>query len=349
MNFRSTTFSRLAFPAALAVALGVSASGCVANVSASRRDAERIEGLESRVSNLEDDMGSLERRYARLESDLGNQIAMLRDEMTLEVAAAAAPAEPGAESEGEGKGAGGAAPVPAADGPAASPAASELAARLAEMGVTLDAGKNRVTVAGVLAAPDSPLEFALTTERGKTHETLLVVKCTPSALNAGLIALGLTPGRPFEIKEQVTEEEKKKGSKFEVEDFDTKTMHDLWYFTPQGPLVAVTVSWTDGEKTVSRRLEEMIFDLSTEKAMEPAGFVYLGSRMDEDRDGKAIYVADFTGDLVAVYHSFQGNAILDTPLLQGRDDTIFVPYREKLPPRGTKVDVSFEPLAAAPK
>jgi hypothetical protein len=216
--------------------------------------------------------------------------------------------------------------------------------------VVLDAEKKKLTVSGVLAAPDTPLEFAITTERGKTHETLLIVKCTPSALNAGLIALGLAPGRPFEIKEQVTEEERKVGSKFQVEDFDTRKMHDLWYFTPTGELVGVTVSWTEGGKTVSRRIEEMILDLSTEKPMEPAGFVYLGSRMDEDRDGKAIYVADFTGDLIAVYHSFQGNAILDTPLLQGRDDTIFVPMRENLPPRGTPVTVTFEPLGkkAAP-
>ncbi len=332
----------IALSAALAVACGVAGTGCVAKIETSRENhGARLTAAERRAAALETSLVELERRQERLESDMGNQVALLRDQLRIEIGAVTeARAAAVGEADGDGEGAAAAA--------AGGDPAAELVRRLAADGVTLDREKKRVAVSGVVAAPDAPLEFAATTERGKTHETLLILKCKPSALNAGLIALGLVPGRPFEIKEEVTEEEKKTGTMFQVEDFDTKTMHDLWYFTPRGPRVAVTVAWTEGEKRVTRRIEEMIYDLSTEAPMEKTGFVYLGSRMDEDRDGREVYVADFTGDLIAVYHSFQGNTLLDTPLLQGRDDTVFVARRDAIPPRGTPVDVAFEAVADPP-
>jgi hypothetical protein len=45
--------------------------------------------------------------------------------------------------------------------------------------------------------------------------------------------------------------------------------------------------------------------------------------------------------VISIWHSYQGNTILDNPLLVGRDDEIFFAFTDRLPPEGTRVQITF--------
>jgi len=230
-----------------------------------------------------------------------------------------------------------------------APAAPEdpgvLTSRLREEGVRLDVGKKTVEVDGFVIQREVLIEFVAVTGRGKTHESLFLLDCAPRALNAGLLALGLAPGTPYRLTEEalVPEVERGSGEPLELEDPETGEMKRYLYFPPRGDGVEVTVSWEDEKGGVVRhRIEELILDATSGKALAPMSWVYLGSRFQRNPDtGEEVYVADLTGDVISIWHSYQGNTILDNPLLVGRDDEIFFAFTDRLPPEGTRVQITF--------
>src|SRR5262249_19168385 len=146
-------------------------SGCVAKVDSGRK-ADADDSVKRSLDRVETDQAALKKRLDDLEELVrerdqaaGDRLSELRDAMMVQIAAVR---RDGAAAEGPTKDQG------------------ELIARLKEQGVELDPAKRVVRAGGKMIGADMPLEFAITTDRGKTHETLVSVKCMPSALNAGL-------------------------------------------------------------------------------------------------------------------------------------------------------------------
>ena len=54
-----------------------------------------------------------------------------------------------------------------------------------------------------------------------------------------------------------------------------------------------------------------------------------------------VYAAEYAGNVAAVFHD--PDALLDTPLIEGGDDTVYVAYSERMPERGTKVIIHLRP------
>ncbi len=205
-------------------------------------------------------------------------------------------------------------------------------------GIRIYINERRLEVRGLICLRRCPtLEFAGCTSRGKTHESLVLFDCDPKQLHLALIMLGLTP------TPQVTEF----GQQVALDKGDKVVIEVAWEASaaPDDPTAPPAV---DG--LVRRRLEDLIYDRRTRLAMPRVGWVFTGSRMvkvpapPDWKELHEVYAAAYDGNLVAVYHD--PNAILDTPLAEGGDDTVYVPFTERLPERGTEIVIHLRPWAA---
>lgn len=203
-------------------------------------------------------------------------------------------------------------------------------------GIRVFVTERRLEVRGRICLKSCPtLEFAACTAKGKTHESLLLLECDPQQLHMALILLGLvaTP--------QITEQGEMKA-------------------LDKGDKVVVEVSWdaaaTPAEDTtapppvdgrVRRRLEDLIYDRRRRDAMVRAGWVFVGSvnvqvpKPPDWTETHEVYAAGYYGNVIATYH--EPTVVLDTPLIEGGDDTIYVPHSDRVPERGTEVLVHFRP------
>ncbi|MDF1660358.1 MAG: YdjY domain-containing protein [Planctomycetota bacterium] len=102
-----------------------------------------------------------------------------------------------------------------------------------------------------------------------------------------------------------------------------------------------------GGVKVRHRVEDLVLNRHTEKTMKRAGFVFTGSRQIEvpappnfDKK-KRVFAAKHSGNVAVLFHD--PDAILDTPLLEGGDDTAFLPNAPVLPKRFTPVTIYVRP------
>lgn len=112
----------------------------------------------------------------------------------------------------------------------------EVAGRTAlnpEGTVFLDAAGNRLLLRAEVACPDCILEMALVPEGNREHETILRIRSKAFVIHAGLLALGLQPGKPASFSPE--------------------------FKAPSGPVIEVTAVWLNerGERQ-QRPLQEWI-------------------------------------------------------------------------------------------
>lgn len=175
------------------------------------------------------------------------------------------------------------------------------------------------------------LEFMACTRRGKTHETLLRFECDPEHLHLALLLLGLEP------TPQVGEE----GEQIALDKGERVVIDAAWWarHTPAGDKSAPAPV----KGVVRRRVEDLIFDQRQGRSMPRVGWVFTGSQMvkvpapPDWETLKEVYAASYEGNIVATYH--HPFVILDTPLIEGGDDTVYVPFTSRVPERGTPVTV----------
>jgi len=212
------------------------------------------------------------------------------------------------------------APAPAqtpAPAPAAPTAAEEEFRKLlAGMGVQYFAGEKHLEISGWINMQKGLIEVFACAPEGKTHEALIVLDCLPSGAHAGLLALGLKAGTPVE----------------------TGTEAD--YKAPAGDPVIVEVAWktaTGEERRV--RAEDLIWDESKKASMPHVAWLFTGSfTQSVTGDPKdATYAADFVKSIITTYHD--PSTVIENPLPDGRDDTLFYVHEERTPPVGTPVKV----------
>ncbi|MBI4577595.1 MAG: hypothetical protein HY722_15140, partial [Planctomycetes bacterium] len=190
-------------------------------------------------------------------------------------------------------------------------------------GIRLHPEERRLEVDGAVCLQRGPLELLACTRIGKVHEAMLVLGCQPRELNAALLLIDLerTPD-PYEFGE--------------ARPLD-------------GDRVVLEVSWTGEDGTSARhRAEDLVLFGPTRGTLPRCGFVYVGSRFlrfpyyEVDEDGRRVqkgerefYMAQESGNLVATYHD--PDCLLDLPLEQGGDDTLFGANGDLLPEAGTPV------------
>jgi CubicO group peptidase (beta-lactamase class C family) len=223
---------------------------------------------------------------------------------------------------------------------------------LAEQGLVIDFEAGRVSArGGTLHDRETlgyPIEYVLVTDRGRTHEALLVIKARPSVLDACLRAIGLDAGSPmrFRLRDEEDVPAASGDASSGAAERETQEQEPRWDAVPAfGPLVAIDVAWTDDDGRPHRNsLESMLLDVRSGEPLPERDWVYVGGRFGPLRQGRRVYqvhVADLNGNVVAIYLDGQGLCLLERNSLEGVDDTLYTIHPEHAPRRGTPVTVVF--------
>lgn len=199
-------------------------------------------------------------------------------------------------------------------GAAAPPAAPEAVLQKLEDGryrignAILDRQAGSVTIQGKVNMQEGLIEVFACTHRGKLHEAALELDVEPIHLQTALIGLGLEFGRALTEQGEARR--------------------------PEGDPVTVWVSWGRGQAAQKWRAEDLIWDAHQAKPMRQVDWVFAGSQIIN-----GTFMASVEGQVVTTYHD--PFTILDNPLEDGADDTVYEAYKDRLPPPGTPVEVTF--------
>jgi hypothetical protein len=223
------------------------------------------------------------------------------------------------------------------------PSAEELALQgvLGEAGIGFDRAAGVAGVRAEVLVRDQLLEYLLVLQNGAGHESLLLTEVDPALLNAALLALGLEPGRNAswrKVEPPPTDEERRAGA----------PVYDVT--PPEGQPLFLHVGWRDGDEVFWFRLEDLVRNLATGRALARHPFVFLGSRFVELETGKEIFAAAHYGNLVNVSFFAEGYTLATAARPECLEQTIWVANGWLLPERGEPVELVFSrtPLVAPP-
>jgi len=211
-------------------------------------------------------------------------------------------------------------PTAAAD-PSASDPHPTLKRLSPDAAVWIDLPGKRVVVGGRVALADGPIEFFACPSKTKEHESIVVVDAPARLVHTALLAIGLKPGSP---------------ASFEGE-----------YRPATGDAVAIDVCWRKAGTEHCRPAKQWVRDSRTGRELE-CDWVFAGSQFWKDPStGIEYYQAD-GGDLVCV--SNFPTAMLDLPIAssQANEALLFDAYTERIPPRGTPVELIFSKAGGKP-
>jgi hypothetical protein len=176
--------------------------------------------------------------------------------------------------------------------------------------VWVDPKRKLVVVGGRIAIDDGPLEMFACPAQTKEHESLIAIDAKAQLVHAGLLVIGAKPGHPVRFNPE--------------------------YVAARGSVIDIWVLWQDEKGKHRVRGQDLVKDIKTEKAMKH-DWVFGGSGFWTDEEtGKKYYHAD-GGDFICL--SNFSTATLDLPIesSQANDALLFTAFKERIPPRGTKV------------
>ena len=170
-----------------------------------------------------------------------------------------------------------------------------LAEILAKEGIRIDKKQGLVHAEGKIVVTRDFLEYVAIGANGKKHEGLVMLRCRGSSLNAALLALGLEPGKNVDYEEIVprpTREEYEAGAPLNR------------VFPPKGPRLWLSISWHDDDDVlVKKRVEDLIIDITTEKPIANAKWLFTKALLAPIEKGKEpVFIADYDGNYISTYY-----------------------------------------------
>jgi hypothetical protein len=206
--------------------------------------------------------------------------------------------------------------------PASGDRHPDLQRLAADASVWIDLPGKRVIVGGRIALAEGPIEFFACPPKTKEHESIVVVDAPARLVHTALLAIGLEPGRP---------------ASFAAE-----------YTPATGPAVAIEVCWQDATGPHRLPAQRWVRDSRTGKQLD-CNWVFAGSRFWKDPSSGIEYYQADGGDLVCV--SNFPTAMLDLPIAssQANEALLFEAFADRIPPRGTTVELIFSAAAGQPK
>jgi hypothetical protein len=196
----------------------------------------------------------------------------------------------------------------------AVPAMVELGNGKYKLGeVDLDLNNKTATIYGKMNMAYGIIELLACTKIGKLHESALVMDVQPIHLQTALILLGL---------------EYEGGLRYQGDPM-----------TPKGDRVRIWVEWDADGETKRYRAEDLVFNRVKQSSMEHIDWVFSGSRINKN----GVFMAQAVGTLITTYHD--PDAIIDNPLPEGADDTVYIVNNQLAPPKGTAVRMIITPAA----
>jgi hypothetical protein len=245
--------------------------------------------------------------------------------------------------------------------PAATPAPLPLPAtpRMVEMlpGLRIDRDARAIEFDGIVPVdvhdPQTPkvyLELFVTGPDSREHEALVMTRVKPSAIHAGLLALGLSPGKPGVLGPgRDTPAQDPTGDQVTI-DFITRSV------TSGERLVEPATAWVINADDGSRLPPAGAAAEPGSPAASVPVWLFAGSRLRERRDPdtgrtRTVYDADGTGVIVGL-HTFSSE-VLAWPKAMSPDSAVLAPEWiadvTRVPAMGTPVTVRVRALGPKPE
>ena len=218
----------------------------------------------------------------------------------------------------------------------------------------LDLAGGLVSIEAAVGVRSQLVEYLLVGPGGATHESLLYTRVTPSLLNAGLLALGANPGRNarwVEVEPEAPGGAEEGGSEAEAGDEAEADapLADRPRFRivpPHGDGFYLYAAWREEDEVFFFRVEDIVANLETGRAMQRAPFVFLGSRMATvagmvrplERDGderpaedELLFIADYERNLINLIYFREGNTLLTASHGEGAREDVWAANIWNLP------------------
>jgi len=196
--------------------------------------------------------------------------------------------------------------------------------------IALDLKKRTVSFSAEVCQREVMLEFMICRTGTKEHESILRSDVLPSHIHAGLLAMGLTRGKPAR--------------------WSTGRDGISRFGPPQGPALDITLQWTDKDGKKHKDIAgNWLKGVGKKKLPGPKTWIFVGSDMLPDNT----YAADINGEIVSV--SNFSSSLIDVPFessSDGGEGNVQAEYSanpQTIPPVGTKVKVTIAPRAGAEK
>jgi len=178
--------------------------------------------------------------------------------------------------------------------------------------VWLDVAGKRLVVGGTIAMAEGVIEVFACPKQSKEHEAIVATRAPARLLHAGLLALGLEPGRPVSF--------------------------DPEYRPAAGPKVAITVRWKDADgRPQERPAQEWIRNTKTGDQLD-ADWVFAGSGFWRAADGSEHYQAD-GGDMICVSNFPTATLDLTIESSESNQALLFEAFAGRVPAAGTEVEL----------
>lgn len=188
--------------------------------------------------------------------------------------------------------------------------------------LTVDLKARTVTMDAIVAQAHYALEFLLCSGDEKAYESVMWTKASPWQVHAGMLMLGLAPGKPGGFLGEA-------------------------YIPPRGAGLHVKLEWTDEDAKKHQSAATDWVKLSGEgkEKAKPDKFIFVGSDFLPD----GTYWANADTGIIAVANL--PSAVIDVPFrsAQAIEQRAFVVDTDKVPPKGTVVTVSIQPEKDAEK
>ena len=217
-------------------------------------------------------------------------------------------------------------PVPSvAQGPAA-PGAN----RVVKLGnhLRVDLARRQITMDAEVCLRSGALELLVCGKGTKEHESVLSTRAKASHLHAGLLLLGLTPGKPAEW---VMIEGDDQG----------RTL------PPRGAALGIAFRWREPGGKVTQVDASKFLATGNKKGALPDEWIFVGSDIFAD----GTYWADSEGEILCVANF--ASAVIDVPFKnpnkQAQQMMDFVANTDAIPAAGTPVEVIIVPKPGAAK
>ncbi len=186
--------------------------------------------------------------------------------------------------------------------------------------LTVDRKRRTITLEAVVVEASYSLEFLLCKAGSKEYESVLSTEARPWEVHAGLLMLGLRPGKPggYVGKE---------------------------YVPPRGAALRIELRWKDktGESHSAEASDWLKLSGRGTGKVKPTGWIFVGSEILPG----GVYEADLNGGIIAVANL--PSAVIDVPFesTQTMENREFVVDADAIPPAGTRVQMVITPHKGA--
>lgn len=212
--------------------------------------------------------------------------------------------------------------------PPEAPILHEVSPGIFEIGqMTLDRKARSIRFPGEVNMKEGIIEYLLVTDRGSTHESLLVSYIQPKDLHFAMLLLGA----------KGSGEEKAAPGEVPSGPIDAKYLKTAPKL--KGEAVAITVQWKENDETKSLPVEDWIFNTETKKPMERGSWTYNGSLFN---DGHFLAQVEGAFASLVTYPS----ALINNPRQGNNNDAIWTVNEKAVPPAKTPLEICIQILPA---